>query len=223
MRKMLMLCVALHAPAALAAYRCVDERGLTHIGDTPPPGCANVMMYEVRPNGQVVRAIEPTLTPEQAKTRAADLERKREADRLAAEQKRKDSVLLSTFANEREFDVVRDRSVAPIKSRIDLAQERIQAVDKRTKAIDEEMEFYKAGKGKAAKDAQPPHNLVAEQERLKGERQALVASIAGFEKEIAAVRARFDEDKRRWVALKAGGNAQPAAAPAAQPVKTTPK
>lgn len=223
MRKMLMLCVALHAPAALAAYRCVDERGLTHIGDTPPPGCANVMMYEVRPNGQVIRAIEPTLTPEQAKARAAELERKREAERIATAQKRKDGVLLSTFANEREFDIVRDRSVAPIKSRIDLAQERIQEVDKRNKAIEDEMEFYKAGKGKAAKGTQPPHNLVTEQERLKAERQALLASIAGFEKEIAVLRAKFDDDKRRWVALKAGSTAPSTPAPTAQPVKATTK
>lgn len=222
MRRMLMLCVALHAPAALAAYRCVDERGLTHIGDTPPPGCANVMMYEVRPNGQVIRSIEPTLTPEQARARAAELERKREADRLAAEQKRKDNVLLSTFASEREFDVVRDRTVAPIKLRIDLAQERIQEVDKRNKAIDGEMEFYKAGKGKAAKDVQPPHNLLAERERLNAERQGLVASIAGFEKEIEVLRAKFDDDKRRWVALKSGTAAAPTA-PIAQPVKATTK
>src|SRR6185295_5281618 len=122
-------------------YKCVDAKGVTHIGDTPPPGCATVMMYEVTPGGKVLRAIEPTPTPEQAKALAAEQAKKREADAKAAEQKRRDLALTNTYASEKEFDVARDRNIDPIKARIATAQERILQVEKRQKDVEEEMEF----------------------------------------------------------------------------------
>lgn len=225
MKKVFLLLVALHAPAAWSAYRCVDERGITHVGDTPPASCANVMMYEINNNGTVLRQIEPTPTPEEARARRLALERKREADRIAAEQKRKDTVLLSTFASEQEFDVVRDRSVEPIRSRIAIARDRIKQVDERSRVIDEELEFYQAGKsGRSDKAPQVPHALLAEQGRLKKERTVLLASIEASERDIAQLRARFDNDKRRWLTLKGGGAAiaSPAEPPAAaKPVRKT--
>ena len=51
----LLLALAFCAPAAQAAYRCVDEKGRTHIGDTPPAGCKNVVMYEVTRSGIILR------------------------------------------------------------------------------------------------------------------------------------------------------------------------
>jgi hypothetical protein len=201
------------AAAAGAAYRCVDEKGKTHVGDTPPEQCGNVVMYEVTRSGSVIRKIEPSLTPEQVRARAEAEEKRKEGERAAAEQKRKDLALLATYSSENEFDMVRDRTVEPIKGRIASAQERIEAIDKRTKQIDEEMEFYKAGKKASAKKAEAPPNLVSELERLKSEKAGLVRGIAGYEREIKELHAKFDVDKKRWVALKTGGSSQ-AAAPA---------
>src|SRR6186997_3249602 len=103
---LLVTLAALSAPAS-AAFRCVDEKGRTHIGDTPPAGCANVVMYEVTRGGTVIRTIQPTMTEEQVKARADAEEQARVAERAGAEQKRKDMALLSTYANEKEFDVAR--------------------------------------------------------------------------------------------------------------------
>ena len=134
------------AGSAGAAFKCVDEKGLTHIGGTPPEQCANVVIYEISKSGSVIRKIEPSLTPEQVKARAEAEEKKKMDERAAGEQKRKDLALLATYSSEGEFDVVRDRTIMPIKGRIKSAQERMEAIDKRSQAIDEEMEFYKAGK-----------------------------------------------------------------------------
>jgi hypothetical protein len=196
----------LYVPLAGAAYKCVDERGLTHVGDTPPAGCAKVVMYEVKPNGTVIRRIDPTPTPDQVKAMQAEQERKREADKLAAEQKRKDAALLSTYSSEREFEVVLDRTVSPIRARMASAHERIVAIDARQRKIEEEMEFYKAGKRKSAKGDrdQAPPSLVAEQERLFFEKQSLVNGLAAQEKEIRQLEARSEADRRRWVSIKGG-------------------
>ena len=219
--KRLALCImVLYTPLAGAAYKCVDEKGVTHIGDTPPAACAAVVMYEVKPNGTVVRKIEPTPTPEQARVMTQQSERKRADDKIAAEQKRKDAALLSTFSSEREFDVVLERTINPIRARMKSAQERITAIDARQKKIEEEMEFYKAGKSKASKkgDEAPP-TLVAEQERLFFEKQSLANGMASQEKEIAQLQERFEVDKKRWVRIK--GGAADAPAPAVTPTAAT--
>jgi prefoldin subunit 5 len=206
MKRTWLLVAALTATHAGAAYKCVDERGLTHVGDTPPAGCAKVLMYEINRSGQVIREIPPTLTPEQARHKQAEDAKRREGEKLAAEQKRKDSALLQTFSSEQEFDVVRDRNIDPLRNRIRNAQERIKAVDKRVKEIDDEAEFYKAGRKAAAKvrEGGVPKALLDEQARLKAEKAMLQQNIAATEKEIAELREKFDTDKRRWVALKSG-------------------
>ena len=140
MKRICMLIAALAAPAALASYKCVDEKGLTRIGDTPPPECANVMMYEMKGTA-VVRKIEPSLTPEQIKAKADEAERMKGEKRAEADKKRQDMALLNTYSTEKEFDVARDRNIDPIKGRIASSQERIKAVDKREKEIKDEMEF----------------------------------------------------------------------------------
>lgn len=216
------LCLAttlLFAASAGAAFKCKDEKGLTHAGDTPPEQCANVVMYEVTRSGKVIRTIEPSLTADQAKARIEADERKKEADKVANEQKRKDLALLATYGSESEFDVVRDRSIQPILARIKVAQERMPAVDKRAKDLAEEMEFYKAGKTtKSAgnKKVEAPVMLTSELERLRSEKQALAKNIADSEKEIAEMRVKFDMDKKRWLALKSGSGSKPADAPVAQ-------
>ena len=232
MKRLTVLVAALYLPLAGAAYKCVDEKGVTHIGDTPPAACANVMLYEVKPSGAVIRRIEPTPTPEQLRVLKEESERKREADKVVAEQKRKDLALLNTYSSERDFDVALDRNIEPIRGRIANAQDRIKVIGDREVKIADEMEFYKAGKSKAHKkgteaDAPPPM-LVHEQERLTAEKQSLNASIVSQEKEIVALRARFEADKKRWMELKgvspatqAASADTPAANGVAKPVRKT--
>ena len=200
MKRLLAILAASWVPFAGAAFKCTDAKGITHVGDTPPAGCKEVMMYEVTPSGKVLREIEPTLTPEQAKTRAAELERKRAADAIAAEQKRKDLALLSTYASEKEFDVARDRNIEPLRGRITSTQERIKAAEKKQKDIQEEMEFYKAGKAK--KGGEMPANLTDDLKRAQAEKTALQSTITGYEKEIEEIKVKYDADKKRWMDLK---------------------
>ena len=203
MKKTLVLLAALAAPWANAAYKCVDERGVTHIGDVPPPGCATVVMYEILPSGKILRTIDPTPTEEQLRKRREDFDRAKAAIRDEADQKRKDMALINTFSTEKEFDVVRDRNIEPLKSRIAMAHDRIKAIDKRSKELEEELEFYKAGKSKTKAKEAPPQ-LTGDLIRLKTERTSLEGSITKSENEIEALKVKFDIDKRRWVALKGG-------------------
>jgi hypothetical protein len=216
-RVLSLVAMLLVLPSAHAAYRCVDQKGVTHIGDTPPPGCATVMMYEVTPKGKVLREIPPSLTPEQIKVKELEAERRKAADKAAAEQRRKDLALLNTYGTEKEFDVARDRNIEPIKARIASVQDRLAAIEKRITAIEEESEFYKAGKSKGSKGREVPATLTQELARLQKERDTLAKALPAHEKEIEQVRTRFDTDKQRWMTLKVTGPTPEPAKPALTP------
>jgi chromosome segregation ATPase len=220
MKKLCMILAVMFAPAAGATYKCVDEKGVTHIGDTPPDPCAHVVMYEMSSSGMVLRKIDPTPTPEQLKLRLEENERMREAAKVAADQKRKDDALLNSFAAEREFDVARDRNIEPLTGRIRSAEERLKAVDKRIGELEDEMEFYKAGKSKTAQARSAPIGLVHELERARAEKVTLDKSITTSEKAIADLKVKFDTDKKRWMALKGNQGKIPDASSAA--AKTDP-
>lgn len=224
MKKLCILLALLYAPVAGAEYKCVDARGITHIGDTPPAGCADVVMFEISPSGRVLRRIEPSLNADQIKAKGEEADRRKEAEKAAIDQKRKDLALLNTYSTEREVDVARDRNIEPIVGRISSAKERLQVVGKREKQVEEELEFYKAGKasaGKAGREAPPA--LVNEMERIKGERDLLTKSIVAHEKEIEQLRSKYDGDKQRWIALKTGVVAKPAEYIPQDPPKPDPR
>lgn len=199
----LLAAVSLAAPLAGAAYKCVNEKGRTLIGDTPPEGCEHVEMYEVTSTGHVIRKIDPTPTAEQMKAYAADADKRRAAEKAAAEQKRKDTALLSTYSNEKEIDIARDRNIEPIKIRIKTSQSRIADVDKRIKKIDEEMEFYTSGKSKKKKGGDAtPQGLVSDRASAVKEKESLQAGIKEAEKEIDLIRDKYETDKTRFNELK---------------------
>ena len=201
--KILCLAAALaFAPSAFSAFRCVDEKGITRIGDTPPAECEKVPMQEVTKTGTVLRTIAPSLTQEQVDAMRAAEKKKKEDALVAAEQNRKDQALLSTYASEREIDMTRERNIQPVNGRIKVAKERIVAVEKRMKQIEDEMEFYKAGKSKAGKTREAPENLVHDLERAKKEKAILEKSLVDYDKEIATLTAKYEVDKQRWLALK---------------------
>lgn len=225
MKRFLLVAAALASLPSAAAFRCVDEKGVTHIGDQPPPACAKVPVTETSRSGKVLRRIEPTLTPEQAAAREEENRKRIAQEKVAAEQKRKDLALMSTYGTEKDFDVARDRNTEPLRGRIKTVQDRMKAVDKRIKELEDEMEFYKAGasnksKGKA-KEAPP--QLVADLERAKAEKASATKNIADTEREITSVRQKYDADKARWLVLKNNPAERGAAQAAPEPAKAAKK
>ena len=211
MKRSVAIIALLFAPVAGATFKCVDEQGRTQIGDTPPAGCANVVMYEISRSGHIMRRIDPTPTPEQVKARDEKEHQRRETEKREAEERRRDKALLATFASEKEFDVARDRNIEPLNGRIRSAQERMKGIDERMAKIEQDMEFYKSGKSRSGKEREVPHAIVAEQQRLADEKKTLAANIVANEKEIVAQRERFERDKKRWIELRSGLPAQPVA------------
>lgn len=227
------LAIALYVPLASAAYRCVDERGRTLVGDTPPAGCANVPMYEIGKTGKVLRRIEPTPTPEQLKVLREEQERHKAEQKAAAEQKRQDLALLASYGAPKEFDVARERNVEPVTGRIAAAEQRMKELDVRKKDLATQMEFYNTGKSKRANsklvdpaDDQTGAWFRAEVDRMAKERAALAESVRRLHKDIQDLNAKYEADKQRWMLLKSGklavGSVASSAAPAAPEAPASP-
>jgi Domain of unknown function (DUF4124) len=201
MRKLLLV-VLLAAPGVEAAFKCTDKNGRTHIGDTPPPQCDSVVMYETSPGGTVLRKIDPTPSGDELKAKLAADEKKKVDDAATFEQRRKDLALLATYTSEKDFDVAADRNLDPIHMRIKSAKERLGAVEKRQQSLEDEMEFYRAGKSKATKNKSAPPQLVTDLDRTKAEHGTLLVNLKSYDKEVVETRTKYDTDKQRWRELK---------------------
>lgn len=188
-------------PAALAGpaiaerltYCCTDDAGHQVCSDMLPPQCYNKSYRELNSRGMTVRKVEPPLSAEQRARREADLEKKKEADKLAMEQKRKDTALLASYASEKDINYVRERSLNPHRDAIKELQGRLDAAQKKQKTLAREAEFYQ-------KKAMPA-DLQAAIRDNESDQKALQSLIENRQKEIASVNARYDEDLKRYQEL----------------------
>ena len=189
----LLVGMAISLPAAAKSYCCTDKAGHKYCGDTLPEQCDGAYK-EFGEKG--VRNVEAPLTAEQKAQREAEAARKKEAERVAVEQRRKDQALLNTYGNEKDIDLLRDRAVADIESSGKQAQEKYDKAMKRKQQLEKELEFY------AKKPV--PETLKSQVKENEVEIQAQTKALDAKKKEVEDVRARFEEDRKRYRALMDG-------------------
>lgn len=175
-----MLALASFAAGA-QSFRCVGKDGKKYYGSSVPQQCVGVAVEQMSPQGTVLRRIEPQATSaeERAKREADEAERRKQAT-LAREQQRRDQALLATYSSEKDVEDGRRRALENDQRVLKELEGRIAAL--------------KAKRG-AEKD---PKVLDAE---LNLQQNALAAK----KKEVDAINARYDEDKRRYLELTGRG------------------
>ena len=192
------------ADSAHALYKCVDERGVTHYGDIMPSQCDKKPVVEMSKQGSVVRKYDAPLTPEQLKAIEEDKIRNKEKNDRIAVQKLRDNALMSTYGAEREFDIARDKEVANLESRRKTLSSRTEGVDNSLTKLNNDMEFYQAGKSKSAKARAAPPQLVLDHKRAVHDAESLRSEIERIDKSKQEIRARYDSEKAHWKRLKEG-------------------
>lgn len=192
------------AGPAHATYKCVDEKGITHYGDIMPWQCEKKPVVEMSKQGSVVRKIDAPLTPEQLKTIDDNRIRDKAKSDLITAQRMRDIALISTYGAEREFDVARDKDIANLDSRRKTLVARTSDVDKQLEKLNNDMEFYQAGKSKTAKSKEAPPQLVQDQKRAMTDAAAIRAELERIDKAKVEFTARYDAEKARWKRLKGG-------------------
>lgn len=195
----LMLGLAPALPAAAKTFCCTDPGGRQICGDPLPPVCYDRGYKEISDQGRVRRTVEPPLTPEQRALREEELRLKKEEQKRLAEEERRNRALLNTYGSEADIDYMRDRALADVDKAVKQAQEKYNEALKRKQELDNEAEFYKK--------KQMPPELHSQIKANQVELQAHQAAVAAKQKDIEAIRQKYDEEKRRYILLTRGPGA----------------
>lgn len=203
---------AVGAAAQTRIFCCDDAAGRKVCGDFLPAACQG-RAYEERDNrGFVSKMVEAPLTAEQQARRDAELAKKEEQKKKAAEERRRTLALLSTYSSEKDINTARDRALAEVDKNMKEASKRLEEANKKKRKLDSDKEFYK---GKAL-PAQVKAQIVDNEKEIKAQQAAVEAKL----KEMEDVRARFAEEKKRYLELTGKKSSEPA--PAATPAPTAP-
>ena len=193
-RLLFILLAALSMPGwAAKSFCCSDEKGRQVCGDILPQECYGRAYREMSESGTLLHRVEAPLTAAQRAQRDAEARRKLEEERTASEEKRRNQALLNVYSSEKDIDFMRDRALADLDTALKQAQERHREALQRKQQLDNEAEFYKK---------KPlPYELKTQMKSNDIELQAQLAAIEAKQKEMDTVRARFADDKKRFVEL----------------------
>ena len=198
----------------------VDEKGVTHYGDSMPAQYSGHGYSVINPQGVTLKR-KQAVTP-QANNSDTPLE-----------QQRRDNALITTYTTPQEIDLARDRNLLVDQTAMQDLQQNMSSAHGRLAAkwlgVPAIAQGRLAAKKKAAAGfSQNKKPVPAE---LTQDLQENLAEIAKIEEQIAqrllsmeATRQRFENDKRRFVELKLLGTNAPAPvpAPASAPAATNP-
>jgi hypothetical protein len=172
-------------------YCCTDASGRRACGDTLPQVCYERAYREVTPGGRVLRDVEAPLTTEQRTKRDAEIKAQRDKAIKEAEAKRRDRVLLDSYATVEEIDARRDREIASIT--VDLKRAKAQEAD--LLAVRAKLEKLKPATGAI------PRDVVEDIVTNTSELAAVRSIIDSKQRDIDATRARFESERNRFIEL----------------------
>jgi len=189
---LLLVLLASFPAVAGKVYSWVDEHGKTHYGDAVPPQYAQQGNTELNQRGLVVKKTDPALTPAQRKAKEDELAQQKEEEQKRLEQKRRDRALLNTYTTEKEIDLVRDRNLQQ-------GELQLQSMELRAKQVQPRLDQARKRAGTLVARKKPlPPDLQQEIEEAEKEMRRMQEMIKQKRMEMDAVRARFEDDKKRF-------------------------
>jgi hypothetical protein len=193
-------CVLLAAGPAAAQklYKYTDPAtGKTVYTERLPAEAAGKANEQLNRQGTVVRRESAAPTADELAAREADRKRKLDEEAAAREERRKNQALLNTYASEKDIDEARARALATNDEAIKDAERKLAEAQKRQKQLAGEAEFFQ----KKPMPAQLKLDIQNNQSELRTHGELLDSK----RKDTAAINAKYDEDKRRYVELMKGG------------------
>ena len=191
-----LLLATLTGTSALAAgnfFCCNDASGKQVCGDILPQACYGRAYRELGSNGQTIRTVDAPLTAEQRSQREAEEEKRKREEEKRKEQQRKDQALLNTYGNEQDIELMRKRAEGDVLKAIANAEKKIVEIRQQRKKFENEAEFYKK--------KTLPHVVKKGMDDADSDINSQEVFIAEKKKELEVIRAKYDEDKRRFVEL----------------------
>lgn len=177
------------AAAERTIQRWVDDKGVVHYGDAPPPDAVRIDRTVLNEQGVPVREIPRQLSPEEAAV--AQKQREEEARRRA-----QDSFLLTTYTRVSDIERVRDDQLGLIDAQIELARSSLVASEQRLEALRKRMSGFSPYSEQSTRRV--PDALAGEVVQALGERRSVRETLARHEARREETRAKFDADIIRY-------------------------
>jgi|SRR5690349_13761044 len=203
MLKTTILTALLMAPLAAQAqvtYRCTGKDGKKYYGNTVPMQCMGHPVEQLNAQGLVVRRIDPEGEQKEREAKAAAAAKAKEEENATREETRRNRALLATYTSERDIDDARARALADNRSALQDVESKIDALKKRRAGFDKELEFYQDKKG----NTKPPAKLVDDISSIESDLKVQQDLLAAKKKEVDAINAKYDQDKKRYAQLTRG-------------------
>jgi hypothetical protein len=197
-RFVMVLLLALSANAWAGTYKWVDDKGITHYSDLVPPEDVNKATSKLDKGGRVTSRTRAAATEAERRALEEEETRKHEEEQKALEQKRRDKALIDTYNNEKEIDLARDRNLQSAQLLIDSTHLRIKSIQGRLDELHKQSD-------RLTKNKRPlPTDLVEDVKGAEGEIRQLHGNIAKYKQEMDDIRARFEDDRKRYRELRTG-------------------
>lgn len=194
---LLALTLAAGPVEAQKVYRWVDKNGQVHYGDKIPPEYASQDRDVLNKSGMKVGSEQATGTPEAIRAR----EEAERAKAAAAEQARRDRMLLQTYQNTEEIELLRARRLDQIDAQLTIQEQSLANLKQRRTEQMRQAARYAPRSTKP--DAPPlPEGLAADLEQSASDIRVQEANLQKKREEREAVNRQFDEDVRRFKELR---------------------
>ena len=176
------------------SYRCVSKEGQKYYGSTIPRQCIGQPVEELNGQGMLVRRIDPEGTEKERAAKEAAEAKQREEQAAQREAARRNRALLATYTNPNDIDDARRRALASNEKSMQEVESRIASIRKRQSGYEKELQLYK-DKGN------PPPRLTEDMQSAESDLKYHEQLLEAKKKEVEAINARYDEDKRRFAQL----------------------
>jgi len=202
--RILALCASALALAPLPAdaqstFRCQGKDGKKYYGNTVPPQCYGRLVEQLNKQGMVVKRIDPDANDNKdLEAKAAEKAAKEKHDLASRETQRRNRALLATYTSEKDIEEQRSRALADNQKTVREIEQRVTDLKKRRASFDKELEFYQDKKGAPAK---VPPKLQEEIRQAEFDLKVQQESLEMKKKEVNTINAKYDDDKKRFIAL----------------------
>lgn len=186
--------LAFSLPAAAKMYKWVDDKGVTHVGDTIPPEYANKDRTELNKSGRAIKKDE-VLNAEERRAKDQLDAQKRTTDEAALEARRHDKALLNTYSNPAEIDLARSRNMQQIEARVSGMASQVKIVN------DTLLGLQKEADGRTRTGKKIPPSLQEDLQETQTRLNKLQLDLDKAKADKAAMEARYDADKARYKEL----------------------
>ena len=179
--------------------KCKDATGQWHYGDSAAEECAKSKITVMSEEGTTKKVIAAPPTEQELKEREARQEIEAVEKQRAADQAKKDAVLLSTYGGEDDIIYIRDRKIAQIESSIKASEDtlknlRAALTRMEAQAADED----KRNKGDKAADQSTAKNI----EQTKKQIARHEGVVAEKRKEQETLRKQYANEMERYREIK---------------------